>query len=300
MTPLQAYAQYRRCLDIMISHQEKVVSLSAGTFESPSEVVDCYRHISIKAQFLFWQYPMWEVVVDTDEARERFYKVPIHWEYRPAGLLQVWSLGSNFRIVDEETIEALYLDEKCRNLGWFLVNFPTENECELVLMFYSAIPKGHRREALTDLAQFLGNRTQLQTDWFIPRFRSLGSVKQDTPSEKLRVFFGELSIGLAFLDSPLAEPTEYRLPRPERRRLKKQNQHEPEIRVVTLRRKHYPTGEISSSINWNWKWLVRGHWRNQWYAKSGEHKPVFVEPYVKGPEDKPLKSPRESIYSVSQ
>ena len=300
MNPLEAYAQYQRVLDVVISHQEEVRKLSGGTFETTAEVLDLWQHISSKAEFLFWKHPMWEVAVDNPGARELFCKVPIHWGYRSPGLVQVWHFGSNIRIVDENVMSILLLDDKTRHIAWFMVHFVEDDECELMLMCYPKIPEGHRHEALEDYAQFMGNRRPLQTDWFIPRFRSLGSVTQDTPPEDLLVFFGELSAGLAFLDSPLAASPMHRVPRAERRRLKKQQQHEPEIRVVTLRRESYPSGKGESAVDWDWKWLVRGHWRNQWYPSLRDHKPVFVAPYVKGPEDKPLKAPRESIYNVAR
>lgn len=39
------------------------------------------------------------------------------------------------------------------------------------------------------------------------------------------------------------------------------------------------------------RFMVRGHWRNQACGeKLGQHRPVYVAPYLKGPEDAPLKS----------
>jgi hypothetical protein len=29
-------------------------------------------------------------------------------------------------------------------------------------------------------------------------------------------------------------------------------------------------------------WIVRGHWRNQWYSKEGIHQPKWIDPYWKG------------------
>ena len=36
------------------------------------------------------------------------------------------------------------------------------------------------------------------------------------------------------------------------------------------------------------RWLVRGHVRQQWYPSSQEHQAIFVPPHVKGPEGRPL------------
>jgi hypothetical protein len=51
------------------------------------------------------------------------------------------------------------------------------------------------------------------------------------------------------------------------------------------------------------RWLVNGHWRNQWYPSREEHRPVWIDPHIKGPKEAPLQirervnvwqSPRES------
>ncbi|QQQ77404.1 hypothetical protein IOD16_02355 [Saccharothrix sp. 6-C] len=38
------------------------------------------------------------------------------------------------------------------------------------------------------------------------------------------------------------------------------------------------------------RWTVRGHWRNQWYPSRAEHRPVWINPHVKGPDDAPLRT----------
>ena len=35
-------------------------------------------------------------------------------------------------------------------------------------------------------------------------------------------------------------------------------------------------------------WVVRGHWRRQWYPSRGEHRPLWIAPHLAGPEDAPL------------
>jgi hypothetical protein len=57
---------------------------------------------------------------------------------------------------------------------------------------------------------------------------------------------------------------------------------------VTLRRieQRHDTG--NKLVDWSHRWIVQGHWRNQWYARAGEHRPKWIDPYPKGPEDKPL------------
>jgi len=44
----------------------------------------------------------------------------------------------------------------------------------------------------------------------------------------------------------------------------------------------------SSGVYWNCRWLVNGHWRNQFHPSTGGHTPTWISPYVKGPADKPF------------
>lgn len=72
----------------------------------------------------------------------------------------------------------------------------------------------------------------------------------------------------------------------------------PFIRVVTLRRMEEERKKQAAGppVDWAWQWEVRGHWRNQFLPSTGGHKPVFVEAYIKGPDDKPLKPPGHKLF----
>lgn len=63
------------------------------------------------------------------------------------------------------------------------------------------------------------------------------------------------------------------------------------VRTVTLRaaipRQSMTEGE---QREWSCRWSVRGHWRNQFMTKSREHRPQFISPFVKGPDDKPFRA----------
>ena len=77
---------------------------------------------------------------------------------------------------------------------------------------------------------------------------------------------------------------------------------EPLVKIVTLRRveearKLDPEGH---RVEWNWSWHVTGHWRRQYYASTKEHKPKWIEEYVKGPTDKPLKPPVMTVYKAGR
>lgn len=101
----------------------------------------------------------------------------------------------------------------------------------------------------------------------------------------------------------LAVTVEHRVDRHARRRAEKAGRECPEfIRVVTLRRmeearKSVPGG---APVDWNWQWEVRGHWRNQFYPATQTHKAVFVEAYMKGPDDKPIKPPGHKLFVAAR
>jgi hypothetical protein len=88
----------------------------------------------------------------------------------------------------------------------------------------------------------------------------------------------------------IATRDEYQSPRASRRRWTRElpEQPKPYIVVVRLRRpKHQPQGE-SRSVDWKQRWIVGGHWRNQFYRSLGIHRRIWISDHMKGPDDKPL------------
>jgi len=61
------------------------------------------------------------------------------------------------------------------------------------------------------------------------------------------------------------------------------------LRVIELRRRRSAKeGEAEgngSAREYTHRWIVSGHWRNQWYPSEGRHKQKYIGEYVKGPED---------------
>lgn len=99
----------------------------------------------------------------------------------------------------------------------------------------------------------------------------------------------------------LATRVRHSTDRSTRRRAEREKQLAPPfIDVITLRRKQEAreAANVHGDIDWQWQWVVRGHWREQWYPKEGIHKPVFIESYIKGPEDKPVKPPTTKLFAA--
>jgi hypothetical protein len=78
-------------------------------------------------------------------------------------------------------------------------------------------------------------------------------------------------------------------------------QSSPVVRVVQLRRRETQCQHSASAVSaaeWSCQWVVRGHWRQQFYPSKHANQPIWITPYVKGPDDKPLKPPRATVFAV--
>lgn len=77
-----------------------------------------------------------------------------------------------------------------------------------------------------------------------------------------------------------------------------------DVQIVQLRRRETvqqeATPEGSSGRTYTCRWIVSGHWRDQYYPSKGIHQPKYIEAYPKGPEDMPLKVPSHRIYVVNR
>ncbi len=91
--------------------------------------------------------------------------------------------------------------------------------------------------------------------------------------------------------------TEEHAPRNMRRALERKNQNA-KVTVISLRHR-VSQGDGGNEVEWSHRWLVKGHWRNQPCKEDGEWttRLVWIHPYVKGPEDKPLLI-REHVYAL--
>lgn len=84
--------------------------------------------------------------------------------------------------------------------------------------------------------------------------------------------------------------------RPFRRRAEKfqPEKNDPSITVITLRKAKKATNnddEGLTDVEWTHRWMVGGHWRNQWYPSLNIHRQIWISPYIKGPEWLELKIP---------
>lgn len=80
--------------------------------------------------------------------------------------------------------------------------------------------------------------------------------------------------------------------RPTRRRLERRRQSVPKVRIINLAHRHRAvSGDPGGhrDVEWTRRWIVSGHWRQQACGPGRtQHRPVYIAPFIKGPEDKPL------------
>lgn len=95
----------------------------------------------------------------------------------------------------------------------------------------------------------------------------------------------------------VAEESIATLPRPARRRMQRAGLTPPRIRVISLPGNRSGTAAGESEREWRHRWVVRGHWRQQWYPSLKDHRPVWIAPHLKGPEDAPLLG-GQKVYAV--
>ena len=62
------------------------------------------------------------------------------------------------------------------------------------------------------------------------------------------------------------------------------------VTVITLRRRRQTNSDSETEVEWDHRWLRRGHWRQQWYGSGEERhqRAIYINPTICGPEDKPL------------
>jgi hypothetical protein len=116
--------------------------------------------------------------------------------------------------------------------------------------------------------------------------------------------------GLAWLDQKVVLSHDEIPARPQRREFHRvTKQRADAVRVISLRKVDrsgtMQLGDIPEGVTKAWtydhRWTVDGHWRNQPCGpKHGDRKLTWINPYVKGPDDKPLKVAAKKVYKVDR
>jgi len=94
---------------------------------------------------------------------------------------------------------------------------------------------------------------------------------------------------LRFIKEPYIEHRAIVPSRHARKRADRNQVDRNSVHVVHLRKAdHKSTPPAGGTIEYSHRFMVKGHWRNQWYPSIQAHRPRYIMPFIKGPDDKPL------------
>jgi hypothetical protein len=201
------------------------------------------------------------------------------------------------------------------NMGWahmetpFMIPFdkePDELECKALL--WVPQPGEDKRLSVVFFGGSIGGAYSAALRfWAVqilqPDATIANSLEDESMAESRFGLFGVrfLAVFFSFLRQKLVSLQGQRAPRPARKRFWRITQTEaPLVRVIQLRRREVRGKENGHGEprDWSHRWIVSGHWRKQWYSSRHRHEPLFIDSYVKGPDDKPLKARRVNLYAV--
>lgn len=87
-----------------------------------------------------------------------------------------------------------------------------------------------------------------------------------------------------------------------RRRIERGGFSPGSVNIVHLRRgearDHASPGQTVAE--WSCRWIVRGHWRQQYYPSTNQRRPLWIMPHVKGPDAAPLRPPSPTVFAVTR
>lgn len=155
--------------------------------------------------------------------------------------------------------------------------------------------------------QFLGIMQASYDRRYTDTFKDDLLLSRDTTLKTIDFLGRFFTSGCLWMQQRILVTTPGHVERHERKRMEKAGMTRPaDIQVIQLRRRastpHEPVPEgltEKQAREWTCRWVVNGHWRQQPYRTTGEVRPVFIEPYMKGPDDKPLRV-RPRVYAVTR
>lgn len=150
------------------------------------------------------------------------------------------------------------------------------------------------------------------TNCTVPVWQSDGGISEGTikgiggqtfPAERL-AFTRWCCAAAMFIEQELLQPHAQTVERAFRKRAVAAGRAPEEAlcHVVRLRRATVQASAIDrighEPVEWSCRWLVRGHWRKQYFPSRGTNVPVWIHPHIKGPEDKPMRTPKPTVFAV--
>jgi hypothetical protein len=123
-----------------------------------------------------------------------------------------------------------------------------------------------------------------------------GSVEHLREDESIHDMYAHLKTFFRLCQQTIAVPRFQRVSRPTWKRALRRWKPITQVVVFTLRRAKAAAydGE-PREVDWSHRWMVQGFWRNQPYierddkgGKQTVYRQIWIAPFIKGPQDKPL------------
>lgn len=124
----------------------------------------------------------------------------------------------------------------------------------------------------------------------------VGEVYSASDRSSVISFWRPLHAMLRLMQQYISTRDRYRPPRSTRRRMERAAMPERDVTVIRLRRPKSKGTNEPHHVEWSHQWLVGGHWRNQWFPSLNMHRQIYIAPYIKGPEDKPLRIREKRVF----
>lgn len=130
-----------------------------------------------------------------------------------------------------------------------------------------------------DVANFTEDKAKLANEIM----RKAGDAGVSGPGACLDLFRFFAS-SLLWIEQEIVPVVVCRPDRASAKRISRAGSSESDIKVIELRRRaSVASGEHDDAeTEWSCQWVVRGHWRQQFYPSTGERRPLWILPYVKG------------------
>jgi hypothetical protein len=214
----------------------------------------------------------------------------------PAALLGHWRMAELFYVAPEMSHVAgaaadsmpkfeLHRDDPPADIG--LLYFAVDDKDYDIVSTWDA--RGDSL-ALTVYTYKLGDLLYLGT-----LIIGYGEDQIEAPSHEMKTWALVARCCWLLMQQRIAVETVERPDRASERRLRRANRPVDAVRVISLRQpEHY--GGLGGDRTYHHRWVVRGHWRKQWYPSQERNVPIWISPYVKGPDGAPLLA-GEKVYA---
>jgi hypothetical protein len=284
----------------------------------------------------YWWFGRSSPLIGVSKAGERKYVNALLWNMHPNGSVSVetfhvvgrdqyplgsltWDEGENLAnaiaragTIESELVQmpdlvlrelAIGLSRKVESLASELINVAGEakNKHEEVVALSKQLGYNDQYDASKYDLEITAHQAkkrldEAQTERFTAEYRERLSEWTEASRAALQLF----ACGSLWLKQKITTVSQAPLTRAAERRLKRA-EISTKCLVVELRSKSYvktTADEERHQVDWAWQWAVRGHWRDQ-PTKDG-YKLIWIHPFIKGPEDKPLKPDAARVFAVTR